>query len=273
MTAFQRPFASRRSIGAAALAAALVGPWRRGAGRARMPSPSHCRATFRGSTRARTPPRSASTTASTCSTALTELQRDGQMNPRLAESWTYSPDLTEWTFKLRQGVKFHDGSPFTADDVVFTIKRIKADATTPVRTFIRLVTTVEKVDDHTVRFKLIQPYGIFHRQISYVNIMSKTYFDKVGDEGYATKPVGTGPYKLVRWVKDDRMVLEANPDYWRGAPAIKRATFRPIPAEASRASALLSGEVDLVPALPPSLIESTEIGPRRWRSTRRRASA
>jgi peptide/nickel transport system substrate-binding protein len=187
--------------------------------------------------------------------ALTELQRDGKLNPRLAESWTYSPDLTEWTFKLRQGVKFHDGSPFSADDVVFTINRIKTDNTSPVRTFIRLVEKVEKVDDHTVRFKLIQPYGIFHRQISYVNQMSKIYHDKVGDQGYATKPVGTGPYKLLRWVKDDRMELEANLDYWRGVPAIKRATLRPIPSEASRTAALLSGEVDLVPALPPSAID------------------
>ncbi len=187
--------------------------------------------------------------------ALTELQRDGQMNPRLAESWTFSPDLTEWTFKLRQGVKFHDGSPFSADDVVFTINRIKADNASPVRTFIRLVEKVEKVDDHTVRFKLIQPYGIFHRQISYVHQMSKAYFDKAGDLGYATRPVGTGPYKFVRWVKDDRLELEVNPNYWRGAPAIKRATFRPIPTDASRTSALLSGEVDLVPVLPPSLID------------------
>lgn len=187
--------------------------------------------------------------------ALTELQRDGKLNPRLAESWTFSPDLTEWTFKLRQNVKFHDGSPFSADDVVFTINRIKADNTSPVRTFIRLVDSVEAVDPHTVKFKLSQPYGIFHRQISYVNQMSKTYFDKVGDQGYATKPVGTGPYKLVRWVKDDRMELEANPDYWRGAPAIKKATLRPIPSEASRTAALLSGEIDLVPALPPSAID------------------
>lgn len=187
--------------------------------------------------------------------ALTELQRDGKLNPRLAESWTFSEDLTEWTFKLHQGVKFHDGSPFSADDVVFTINRIKADNTSPVRTFIKLVDKVEKVDDHTVRFKLIQPYGIFHRQISYVNLMSKTYFEKVGDQGYATNPVGTGPYKMVRWVKDDRMELEANPDYWRGAPAIKHATLRPIPSEASRAAALASGEVDLVPALSPSSID------------------
>ena len=170
--------------------------------------------------------------------ALTELQRDGQMNPRLAEAWTFSPDMLEWTFKLRRNVKFHDGSDFTADDVVFTIERVLADNTTPLRTFIKLVKTVEKVDDYTVKFTLIQPYGIFHRQISYVNIMSKTYFGKVGDQGYATKPVGTGPYKLVEWLKDNRMVLEANTTYWRGAPVIKSATYKPIPAEASRASAL-----------------------------------
>lgn len=193
--------------------------------------------------------------------ALTELKRDGEMNPRLAESWTFSPDLTEWTFKLRKGVKFHDGSPFTADDVVFTINRIQADPKTPVRTFLRLVKGVEKVDDHTVRFTLIQPYGIFHRQISYVNIMSKTYFDKVGDDGYATKPVGSGPYKFVSWRKDDRLELVANPDYWRGAPAIARATLRPIPAEASRAAALMSGEVDLVPALPPALMAQLKSAP------------
>src|SRR6476619_3948503 len=117
--------------------------------------------------------------------ALTELQRDGQMNPRLAESWTYSSDLLEWTFKLRNGVKFHDGSDFTADDVTFTINRVLTDMKTPLRTFLKLVKTVEKVDDYTVKFTLIQPYAIFHRQISYVHMMSKTYFEKVGDDGYA----------------------------------------------------------------------------------------
>lgn len=185
--------------------------------------------------------------------ALTELQRDGEMNGRLAESWTHSDDLKTWTFKLRDGVKFHDGSPFTADDVVFTIERVLGDATTPLRTYVRLVEKVEALDPLTVSFTLNQPYSLFYRQISYVNIMSRAYFDKVGDQGYATKPVGTGPYKLVEWVKDDRFVLEANADYWRGAPAVKSATFRPIPAEASRATALMSGEIDLVPSLPPSL--------------------
>lgn len=186
--------------------------------------------------------------------ALTQLQRDGQVAPRLATKWTYSDDLTEWTFTLREGVTFHDGGKLTAADVVWTIERIQADDTTPVRTFLRLVKSVERVDDLTVKFKLVQPYAIFNRQISYINIMSKAYFDKVGDAGYATRPVGSGPYQLVEWVKDDRMVLKAYPAYWGGEPAIKTATLRPIPAEASRASALMSGEIDLVPALPPSLL-------------------
>lgn len=198
--------------------------------------------------------------------ALTELQPDGEMNPRLAKSWTWSDDLTEWTFELEEGVTFHDGSPFTADDVVFTIERILNDPATPVRTFLKLVDSVEAVDEHTVKFTLNAPYSIFHRQISYVNMMSRAYWDEVGDQGYATEPVGTGPYRFVEWVKDDRLVLEAYEDYWRGAPAIKTATFRPIPAEAARASALLSGDIDLVPALPPSLLpqlknaEGVEVG-------------
>ena len=193
--------------------------------------------------------------------ALTQLQRDGQVVPRLATKWAYSDDLTEWTFTLREGVTFHDGSKLTAADVVWTIERILTDETTPVRTFLKLVKSVERVDDLTVRFRLVQPYAIFNRQISYINIMSKTYFDKAGDAGYATKPVGTGPYRLMEWIKDDRMVLKANPAYWGGEPAIKTAIYRPIPSESSRASALLSGEVDLVPSLAPSLLRQLSSTP------------
>ena len=186
--------------------------------------------------------------------ALTAVDRDGSISPRLAESWSSSPDLTEWVFHLRPGVKFQDGSDFTAADVKFSYDRVLADAASPVRTFARLVKSVEVIDDHTAKFTLGQPYAIFDRQVSFIYIVSKTYFDKVGDQGMATKPVGTGPYKFVEWVKADRMVLEANPGYWGGAPLIAKAIFRPVPSEASRATALLSGDVDLVPELSPSLM-------------------
>lgn len=186
--------------------------------------------------------------------ALTQQGREGKISPRLAESWTFSPDLTEWTFVLRKGVTFHDGSPFTAADVVWTVERILADQQTPVRTFLKIAQGATAVDSHTVKFKLVQPYGNFDRQMTYINMMSKTYHEKVGDQGYEQKPVGTGPYELVRWVKDDRTVLKANANYWRGAPPIKNAIFRPIPNEASRSAALLSGEIDLVPTLSPALM-------------------
>lgn len=186
---------------------------------------------------------------------LTEIQRDGQIKPRLATEWSHSADLLTWTFKIRKGAKFHDGKPLTAKDVVWSMKYILDDPKSPTRTFLKLVASVELVDDETVRFKLTEPYAIFHRQISFINIMSEEYFKAAGEEGYATKPIGSGPYKMVRWAKDDRMVLEANADYWRGAPALKSATFRPIPAEAGRVAALISGEVNLVTTLPPALMD------------------
>ena len=104
--------------------------------------------------------------------ALTQLDRDGKVQPQLAESWTHSDDWTEWTFKLRPGVKFHDGSAMTAADVVFTIDHVLADKTSPVRTFMRLVKSAEAVDDHTVTFTLTQGYATFDRQAKYLYIMS-----------------------------------------------------------------------------------------------------
>jgi peptide/nickel transport system substrate-binding protein len=187
--------------------------------------------------------------------ALTEIGRNGEVIPQMAESWTVSDDLIEWTFKLHEGIKFHDGSLMTSDDVVFTTEKVLADDTSPVRSFLRLVKTVEAVDAHTVKFSLTQPYAMFDRQIKYLYVMSRAYFDKVGDTGYATAPIGTGPYRLAEWVKDDRMVLEAFPDYFGGEPAVKKGIFRPIPSDAARANAVLSGEIDLVPSIAPSLMD------------------
>ncbi len=186
--------------------------------------------------------------------ALVQIDKDGSVQPRIAESWSHSDDLKTWTFKIREGVKFHNGYDLTASDVKWTVERILADDKTPVRNFLKLVDSVEAPDDTTVVFHISTPYAIFDRQTKYTYVMSQKYWEEAGDDGYANEPVGTGPYKMVEWVKDDKMVLEAFEDYWGGEMVVKKATFRPIPSDAGRANALLSGEVDIVPSLPPSLM-------------------
>lgn len=190
--------------------------------------------------------------------ALTQIGKDGSVLPRAAESWEHSDDLLTWTFKLREGMLFHNGEEVEAEDVVWTVERILADDKTPVRNFLKLVETVEALDKYTVQFTVSQPYAIFDRQTKYTYIMSKDYWEEVGDEGYATAPIGSGPYKMVEWVKDDRMVLEQFEDHYGEKSSVKKATFRPIPSEAGRANALLSGEIDIVPELPPSLMPMLE---------------
>jgi peptide/nickel transport system substrate-binding protein len=192
---------------------------------------------------------------------LTEIGRDGSVSPRLATEWTVSDDLVTWTFSIREGTTFHDGSPVTAADVVYTTEYILNDPKSPTRPFIRLVDKARALDDYTVEFTLIQPYAIFDRQISFISIMSKAYHEQVGDDGYSQKPIGSGPYKVIEWVRDDHLQLEAYDGYWAGPMAVKSATFRPLPSEAGRVAALLSGGVDLAVALPPPLIETLSNSP------------
>ncbi len=187
--------------------------------------------------------------------SLTDIEADGSVGARLATEWSASDDATVWTFKLRGDARFHDGTPVTVDDVVWTYEKILTDTTSPVRTWITIVDKVEKVDETTVRFTLNRPFSIFHRQTTFVWILPRATYEAMGEQAFSQAPVGSGPYMVKEWRKDDRLVLEANPDYWDGEPALKTAIFRPIPAEASRVAALLTGEIDIVPVLPASLFE------------------
>lgn len=187
---------------------------------------------------------------------LTEIREDGSLAPRLATQWEAAPDALSWTFTVRQGVKFHDGSTLTADDVVWTYQKILADPRAPTRVYLTKVKSIEKVGDDKVRFQLTEPFALFDRQVTFVSILPRKAFEAMGAEKFGQSPVGSGPYKLVRWVRDDRIELTAFDDYWRGKPKLKTAILRPIPSEASRASALLTGEVDIVPSLPPSLMDN-----------------
>lgn len=187
--------------------------------------------------------------------SLTDIQADGSVGARLAEKWEPSPDAKVWTFTLRKGVKFHNGDTVTADDVVWTYRKILNDTTSPVRTWIRIVEKVEKIADDRIQFTLAQPFAIFDRQTTFVWIMPQKAYETMGEQAFGQKPIGSGPYMVREWRKDDRLVLDAFKDYWKGEPALKTGIFRPIPAEASRAAALLTGEIGIVPVVPPSMMD------------------
>src|SRR5262249_19341498 len=186
--------------------------------------------------------------------ALTRIDVDGSVVPLLAISWNASEDTKTWEFSIRTNAKFHDGTPITADDIVWNYKRLLGEARSPVRTYVSKLTSVEASAPNTVRFVLSEPFAPFDRQVSLISIISKRAFEDIGAAKFALAPVGSGPFKVVRWVKDDRVELAAFDDYWRGGPKIRTLTCKPVPSETTRAAALSSGELDVVPILPPALV-------------------
>ena len=175
-----------------------------------------------------------------------------QLNPGLAVSWKPIDDLT-WEFKLREGVKFHDGSDFTADDVVCTWERAPNVPNSP-SSFATYTKgkTVEKVDDYTVHFKSAAPYPLMANDVSTVTIVS----DEVGCNGTTaeyndgTAAVGTGPFKYVSYTPGDSIVVERNDDYWGEKPIWSKVTFKPIKSGPARVAALLAGDVDVIASVP-----------------------
>ena len=184
---------------------------------------------------------------------LTKINPDGSVTPLLAESWEVSPDLTTYTFKLRKGVKFHNGEPFNAQTVKFAFDRAGSEKSTnkDKRTFAAL--TTRAVDEHTVVVltKEIDPdFPFLMGQATAVIVEPKSA------EGNMTKPVGTGPYTLENWVKGSSITLRKW-DGYRNAAAIKlnRATFRFIADPAAQVAALLAGDVDAFPRVTPRSVE------------------
>ncbi|HXN43621.1 MAG TPA: ABC transporter substrate-binding protein [Xanthobacteraceae bacterium] len=182
---------------------------------------------------------------------LTTLDDSGKAVPKLAESWTHSDDYKTWTYKLRPGVKFHDGTPFNAQAVAFNYARQK-DPNNHCRCafYIQGTEKVEAVDDLTVVFHLRDP-AVDHPSViapPAVNnpIHSPAAMQKLGDD-YNRNPVGTGPFVLKSWTAGDRLVLERNPGYWnKGHPYLDRIVLRPLPDAQARFASLQSGESDLV---------------------------
>ena len=181
--------------------------------------------------------------------------RDAQNRivPQLAESWRLVDDTT-WQLKLRRGVVFHDGEPFNAEAVRFTFHRVlDPEQKSPNRANIAEVVRVDVLDDYTVNLVTRQPYAPFVNRLLDFPILPPKYTAEKGNAGMALRPVGTGPYRFVELVKDDRLVVEAFDRHWRGAPKIRRIVYKPIPEPFTRAAALRNSEVDLITTIPPNL--------------------
>jgi len=163
--------------------------------------------------------------------------------PDLAESWE-TPDPQTFIFKLRPDLKFSDGTPLTADDVVFTYTTlINKDFNAPMRALYTPIASVEKVDDLTVKFSLSAPYAPL---LSYLDLGIVPQELVEGGRDIATQPVGAGPMKLVSWNRGAEIQLEANPDYWAGAPEVGKVTIKIIPDNSARAQAFEAGDLDVI---------------------------
>src|SRR4030088_2056918 len=180
---------------------------------------------------------------------LTYLDDKAVPQPKLALSWTHSDDFKTWTFKLRPGVKFHDGTPFNAEAAKANFDRQKDPANKCRCAFyIAGIHDVQAPDELTLVYNLTDPAvnlpAILTIQSSNNVIQSPTAWKTRGDD-YNRNPVGTGPYILKSWTAGDRMVLEKNPDYWnKGHPYLDRIVLKPSPDAQSRSASLRSGEAD-----------------------------
>jgi peptide/nickel transport system substrate-binding protein len=182
---------------------------------------------------------------------LVMLDPQGAPRPALAESWTPAGDGKSWTFKLRPNVKFHDGTDFIAEDVKYTIDRILAPETrSPQRGLLSQIASVEVVDKATVRINTRAAFAPILTNLAIAAyIVPRAAHTRLGRD-FARRPVGTGPYKMVEWVPDERIVLEANPDYYAGRPSFDRVQFRFVPEASVRLAELESGGLDLIAGIP-----------------------
>src|SRR2546427_197876 len=193
------------------------------------------------------------------------LDRDAKTlkpRPMLATGWKIVNDTT-WEFALRQGVKFHNGEPFNAQSVKATLEYALDPATKShyaASAYWKPVKEVQIVNDYTVRLVTEKPWPslIDHASLTNSLMMPAKALKEQGAQALAQKPLGTGPFKFVEWKRDDRLVLERNPDYWQGPADVSRVTFRFIPEFSARLAALLSGEIDVMKDVPPHTVDAGE---------------
>ncbi len=179
---------------------------------------------------------------------LTRIDEKGQANPALAESWTVSEDGKEYTFKLRTGVKFHDGTDFDANDVKFSLDRARAeDSTNAQKKLFQQITDVTVVDPATVKVTLANPQGLF---IYNMGLGDAVIVGEESAAGNKEKPIGTGPFKFDSWAKGSAVKLVKSENYWGEPVFLDKVEFRVVPDAAAAIPALLSGDVQAFPNAP-----------------------
>jgi len=177
---------------------------------------------------------------------------DGTLVPALAVKFDH-PDLLTWRFYLRKGVKFHNGNAFDAKDVKFTFERLSDPNVSEFINTGKSIASVNIIDDYTVAIKTKEPIPWFANNMHQVFIMDKESTESRDAGDVNVKPIGTGAYKFVEWVKGSYIRMEANENYWEGAPPIKKVEIRPIKESSTRFAALVSGQVDIVTGVPVEL--------------------
>ena len=192
---------------------------------------------------------------------LTRIDRNGEVKPALAESWTISNDKKTYTFHLHKGVKFHDGAVFNADDVLFSLNRARADnSVNAQKALFKPIADVSKQDDYTVVVTLLKPTGSFLFNMGWGDAVM---VDPASADKNKSNPIGTGPFKFKRWVKGDRVEMVRNEDYWGKKAALEKATIKIIPDPAAAVAALMAGDIDAFANIPaPETLSQFESDPR-----------
>jgi peptide/nickel transport system substrate-binding protein len=171
-----------------------------------------------------------------------------RFEPVLAESWRVLDDRLTWEFKLRQGVKFHNGEDCDAEAFAFSLNTVINDKTQGNNVKLRLKPIwdgVRVVDKYTVQIKTSIPYVLTPNVFTEFHVVPPRYFQQVGPQRFAEAPVGSGPFRFVEWQRGQHLVLQRNPSYWRKPPQFDRLVFRPFPEDATRVAALEAGELDI----------------------------
>ena len=180
---------------------------------------------------------------------IVDISRDLEIIPALAVSWEPNEDATVWTFKLREGVKFHNGNDFNADDIVYSYERAKTDMSA-FKGMLATVESIKAIDEYTVELTLNQANVLLLSQLKDVMILDKETCEGLSDEEIALVPNGTGRYILEEHLREDKIVFSRNENFWGELPEATKVIFKPISNEGTRTANILSGAVDLITDVP-----------------------